>query len=75
MEDTNTYGKHINDKFSELSFPDMDITWRRMKALLDKQMPRRRFGLWFGWSSGSALLLIGVSMATIITARFFEGMI
>jgi hypothetical protein len=67
MSNKNTYGRNIDEKFRELSFPDMDTTWPGMKDLLDQEMPRKRFLGWFNWTSALALLLVAFSVTTIVT--------
>ena len=64
MKSNKTYGLILNDKFSKLSFPDMNTTWPGMKDILDKEMPqekkRRRF-FWFSKRTSILSLILAIS--------------
>jgi hypothetical protein len=72
MNRNKTYGPILNDKFSELSLPDMNTTWPDMKDILDKEMPqekKRRGIIWF--SNRIGLLFLILSISTIASLLYF----
>ena len=72
MNRNKTYGPILNDKFSELSLPDMNTTWPEMKDILDKEMPqekKRRGLVWFSNRFGVLLLILSIS--TIASLLYF----
>lgn len=68
MKDRKKYGIIINQKFGEFSYPDMDTTWPDMKAILDKEMPRKRkrFLFWFSSFKVIAAVLVISSLSVFL---------
>jgi hypothetical protein len=64
MNDQQRYEQEIAEKLQQLPLPDMEGSWKQMKALLDEEMPRR--GGWFRrnrrWGLGLLALLIFFSV-------------
>lgn len=55
----------IAQKLENLPVPDMDVSWQKMKVLLDKEMPAapgKKPGTGKWWAGGLALLLIGTAV-------------
>ncbi len=60
MADNNKYESMLNDKFNELSLPDMNADWLDMKNILDEAMPvkkKRRRGFWFWFTCSLGLVI------------------
>lgn len=64
MDDQQRNEREIAEKLSQLPLPDMESSWKQMKALLDEEMPRR--GGWFRrnrfWGLGMLALLLFLSV-------------